>query len=72
MKDYVKALDKLPLLVKILLALPIINGIIYGIYRICKGHLIAGILWFFLGGTILWIIDMVTIITSGKPILFAD
>ncbi len=72
MKDIVKSLDKLPLIVKILLALPIINGIVYGIYRICNGHLIAGILWFFLGSTILWIVDMVTIITSGKPQLFAQ
>ncbi len=71
MKSYVKAIDGLPLLVKILLALPVINGIVFGIYRICKGHVIAGILWFFLGSTILWIIDLITIIVSGKPQLFA-
>lgn len=71
MKSYVKAIDGLPLIVKILLALPIINGIVFGIYRICKGHVIAGIIWFFLGSTILWIIDLITIITSGKPQLFA-
>ena len=71
MKSYVKTIDGLPLIVKILLALPVINGIVFGIYRICKGHVIAGILWFFLGSTILWIVDLITIITSGKPQLFA-
>ena len=71
MKSYVKTIDKLPLLVKLILALPILDGIIYGIYRICKGHVIAGILWFFLGGSILWIVDIITILTSGKPQLFA-
>ena len=36
MKDVVKAFDKLPWIVKILLCLPLLN-IAWGVYRICKG-----------------------------------
>lgn len=71
MKSYVKAIDKLPLLIKILLGLPIINGIAFGIYRIAKDHVIAGILWFFIGSTVLWIVDLICIILYGKVKLFA-
>lgn len=37
MEAYRKWIDSLPLLIRIILALPVIDGIIYGIYRICKG-----------------------------------
>ena len=70
MKNYVKTIDKLPVYAKILLSLPILNGIVYGIYRIFKGRVIAGILWIPLGAAILWIVDIISIITSGKPQLF--
>ncbi len=71
MKNFVKSMDKLPLIVKVLFSLPILDGLIYGIYRIAKGHVIAGILWIFLGGSILWIVDLITMFTNGKPVLFA-
>ena len=48
MNEYRKWLNSLPLLVKILLALPILDGIFYGIYRICDGkaaNIILGIGW---------------------------
>lgn len=66
MKDYVKLIDGLPWIVRLILALPGIDGIVYGIYRIAKGKLIIGLLWIILGFAILWIIDMVTIIRNGK------
>jgi hypothetical protein len=66
MKEYVKLIDGLPLIVRIILALPGIDGIVYGLYRIAKGRLIIGLLWIFLGFAILWIIDLVTIILNGK------
>jgi hypothetical protein len=66
MKQYVGFIDGLPLVVKAVLALPGIDGLVYGLYRICKGRLIVGILWILGGATILWILDMYTIIVKGK------
>ena len=69
MEAYRKWLNTLPLIVKILLALPIIDGIIYGIYRICKGTtsgIILGIVWFFIGSFIGWILDIVFLLME-KP-----
>ncbi|MDD4184041.1 MAG: hypothetical protein WC251_03995 [Candidatus Izemoplasmatales bacterium] len=66
MKEYVKFIDGLPLILKVILALPGLDGIFYGIYRICKGRIIIGILWIVLGIAILWIIDIITIILNGK------
>lgn len=72
MKDFVNAINKLPILVKIILALPVLDGLVYGIYRICNKHLIAGLLWIIFGATIMWVVDIVTIVTTGKPQLFAQ
>lgn len=66
LKEYVKFIDGLPLILKVILALPGLDGIFYGIYRICKGRLIIGIIWIILGIPLLWIIDIVTIILNGK------
>jgi hypothetical protein len=66
LKEYVKFIDGLPLILKVILALPGLDGIFYGIYRICKGRIIIGILWIVLGIAILWIIDIITIILNGK------
>jgi hypothetical protein len=41
MKDIVKFIDGLPLILKVVLALPGIDGIAYGIYRIAKGRIIV-------------------------------
>jgi len=72
MKDYIKTIDGLPLIVKIILALPFADWIVYGLYRIAKGKLIIGILWILLGWTILWIIDIVTLVLYGKITFLAD
>ncbi|MFA5542409.1 MAG: hypothetical protein WC008_02450 [Bacilli bacterium] len=71
MKDYVKLIDGLPWIVRLILAFPILDGIVYGIYRIAKGKLIAGIIWIFVGAAILWIIDIVTIVLNGKVTFLA-
>lgn len=78
MKGIVKAFDDLPWVVKIILALPFIDGIAWGIYRLAKGIdkndgvlILAGILWIFLGIFILWVIDLVTIIMHGKVTVLA-
>ena len=66
MKEYVSFIDGLPLILKVILALPALDGIFYGIYRIAKGKLIVGILWIIFGFVILWIIDIFHILTEGK------
>jgi hypothetical protein len=66
MKEYVKFIDGLPLILKLILALPGLDGIFYGIYRIAKGKLIAGLVWIVFGFVILWVIDIFHILTKGK------
>ena len=66
MKEYIRLIDGLPLILRIILAFPGIDGIAYGLYRIAKGKLIIGIIWFFIGATIGWILDIFTLITKGK------
>lgn len=74
---FVKWLDKAPLWLKVIFALPVLD-IIWAIYRIVKGAgtgkiltLVAGILWILLGWAILFIIDIVCILLYKKPTLFA-
>lgn len=74
---FVKAIDNLPWIVKLLLCLPIVD-IIWAIYRIVKGVakgnailIIAGILWIVLGAVILWLIDLICIIIFKNIKLFA-
>ena len=77
MKEFIVAIDRLPWIVKLLLALPFLN-IVYGIYRLIKGIdrnnlvlIIAGLVWIFAGWAILWIIDLVTVILNKKITVFA-
>lgn len=71
MKEYIKFIDGLPLILKVILAFPALDGIFYGIYRIAKGKVIAGIIWIILGFFILWIIDIYHLLTTGKVQLLA-
>ena len=65
MDAYVKAVDGLPLIVKVLLAI-FVGPIVYGIYRIAKGKLIIGVLWIIFGYFFVFIIDIVTLVLNGK------
>lgn len=78
MKAYIDFMDGLPKIVKFIFALPGLD-ILWAIYRILKGAknnnvitLVAGIVWLLAGWAILWIIDLVTIVLSGKPTVFVD
>lgn len=78
MKEFVKAMDGLPWIVKIILALPGIDGFAWGIYRLLKGIssnnmtlIIAGIVWILVGWAILWILDLFTLITQKNVTIFA-
>jgi len=70
MKEYVKLIDGLPFIIKVILALPIIDGLVYGIYRIAKGKLIFGIIWIFVGTVITWFLDLYSLFTEGKITYF--
>lgn len=77
MKDVVKTFDNLPWAVKLILCLPVLN-LAYAIYRICKGAdtnntlmLVAGIVWIFLGTTVLWLVDLICTIIYKKPTILA-
>lgn len=72
MKKFAAEFDKLPWLLRLIFALPGLDGIIYGIYRICKGHIIAGLIWIFVGTFITWVIDLISVILKGKVTFFAD
>ena len=72
MKGYIKFINGLPLIVKVLLALPIVDGFVYGIYRIAKGNLVSGLIWIFTGGlfAIGAFVDIITLIAHNKVELF--
>ncbi len=68
MAEFRKWMDALPLWLKIVFALPLVDGIVYGIYRICKGtmpNLILGIIWIFAGTCVTWILDIIFLLWQG-------
>jgi hypothetical protein len=74
MKNFIKTIDELSDIAKILLCLPLIN-IVWGIYRVVKSldanntlGVVLGVLWVIFGGFILWIFDLVYIIINKKAI----
>lgn len=75
MKDLLKAIDKLPLIVKIILCIPALD-IVWAVYRIMKGLTekntaltVIGILCIVPGAFFIWIVDMITTVLNGKPFL---
>lgn len=70
MSEIVKAFDDLPVFWKLVLALPGIDGIAWGIYRIARGRIVPGILWIVFGFIIFWVIDIISIILYGNVKFF--
>ena len=72
MKEFAKSYDQIDWVVRLLLSI-FFGWIVGGVYRICTGHVIAGILWLLTAGWgfIGWIIDVVSIILKKKIIFFA-
>ncbi len=69
MKELIKAIDSLPLLVKVILAIPALD-IVWGIYRICRSvdksnvvGIVVSILLLFV--PFMWIIDIIVILMKG-------
>lgn len=72
MKEFIATLDKLPIWLKIVLALPIFD-IIWVIYRIIRSAhkqstfgIILGVLLVVIGIPFLWLIDIITILVKGN------
>ncbi|MFA5720312.1 MAG: hypothetical protein WC939_04565 [Acholeplasmataceae bacterium] len=76
MKSYVNWMDNNSKLVKVLLALPIIN-ILWWVYRLFKSidegnvlGIVLAILLLIVGIPFLWIIDLITLIVMDKVLWF--
>jgi hypothetical protein len=70
MKEYVRIMDGLPLILKVLLAFPGIDGFAYGFYRIAKGRILEGVIWIFVGFFLFWILDIYSLLTKGRITFF--
>lgn len=72
--SFAKSYNKMNWLIKIILALiPVTAWFVQGIYRVSKGHVIAGVLYLVIPcwAGIGWLIDLITVIMNGKPTVFA-
>lgn len=77
MKELIKSFDNLPKIVKIILALPVLD-IVWAIYRLLKSidkgnflGIILAIILLIVCPVILWILDIITIIVADK-VLWID
>ena len=78
MKQFIKAIDDLPFIVKLLLCLPVLD-IVWNIYRICKSAdknnttgIILGIVVLLLGSyTVVWLVDLICVLVK-KNIWWID
>lgn len=74
MKKLVKWFDDAPLLIKIILAIPVLD-VVWVVYRIARSlmknsmlGLVLGIILIIVGLPWLWLVDIVTILLTGKVI----
>ena len=77
MKDLIKTFDKLPLLVKVILALPLLD-IVWAVYRLCRSidkkntvGIVLAIVLLFLCPAIFWLVDIITLLVINK-VLWID
>lgn len=76
MTSYIKWMERNPKWLKLLLCFFFLD-ITWAIWRICKGlqhgsllEVILAILWIFVGGTVLWILDIICILLNDYPFWF--
>ena len=72
MKSLIKAMDNLPLLVKLILCIPAV-AIVWTIYRLCRSldknnlvGVVLAIVLIFVGVPFMWLIDLLCILTKGN------
>ncbi len=78
MNDFIKAMEKLPFIVKLILCLPFLD-LIWSIWKLLKGiksgnivMIILGILCIIPGAAIMWLLDIICVLISGRPFWFKD
>ena len=78
MNDLLKAVEGLPLILKVILCIPCVD-VFYGICRIVKGvskndiaWTILGILTVFPGAFFIWILDLIWVLTKGHALLLGE
>ena len=71
MKNFINAMEKLPLWAKIILAIPMLD-IIWVVYRLCKSidkentlGIVLAVILLVIGIPFLWLIDIITLILSN-------
>lgn len=68
MRDYIKWMEEQPRLIRIILCIFVLD-ISWAVYRIGRAvvnknwlHMILGIIWVFVGGSVAWILDLIWMI----------
>lgn len=76
MKDIIKGFDELPLIVKVILALPVLD-IVWAVYRLCRSlsnnnalGIVLAILMLLICPTLFWLVDIITLLVMGKVVWF--
>lgn len=74
MRDVIKFFDDLPLVVKVIFALPVLD-ILWAVYRLCRSiskenalGIVLGVLMLFFCPAIFWLVDIITLLVMGKVI----
>ncbi len=77
MKELIKAIDELPLLVKVILAIPALD-IVWWIYRLAKSldkqnliGIVLAVALLIIGIPFMWLIDIISILLKGT-VLWID
>ena len=72
MKQFIKTLDGLPFILKLVLCIPALD-IVWSVYKLCRSldkkntlGIILGILTIIPGATFMWLIDLLCVIFTGK------
>lgn len=78
MKDFIRQVNELPLIVKLILCIPCIE-IFYGICRVVNGVVKNDVLWIVLailtiipGAFFMWILDVIWVLLYGHAILLGE
>lgn len=78
MKEFTKALEGLPFIVKLIFCIPALD-IIWSVYKLLKGiesgdvlKIVLGVLTIVPGAFFMWILDIIWVILKGKPFWFND
>ena len=68
MRDYIKWMEEQPRLIRIILCIFVLD-ISWAVYRIGRAvvnknwlHMVLGIIWVFVGGSVAWILDLIWMI----------